>query len=273
MIRDTNGQGLQEQAEGEKQRMMGYETWTYGDPSADTLLLQMVDDHDLGFLDREAVLISDLSAGQSFYMKAVKVKSWNRDLSPWRAPAAFGDEDFGEGAQETLQFLLAHTIPEMLAECEETGNEGKLPDFENDPAGTLVMAAAADRQKKAAGKRIFLGGYSLAGLFALWAGYQTDLFDGIAAVSPSIWFPGFTDYMQKNAMGAGAVYLSLGDREERTRHPLMSQVGKAIREGHAVLQAAGIPCTLEWNKGNHFKNPDLRTAKGFAWLLAREHMS
>ena len=26
-------------------------------------------------------------------------------------------------------------------------------------------------------------------------------------------------------------------------------------------------CILEWNEGNHFKDPDIRTAKGFAWLL------
>ena len=49
----------------------------------------------------------------------------------------------------------------------------------------------------------------------------------------------------------------------------MSQVGNAIRTIHAHLDAAGIPCVLEWNKGNHFKNPDLRTAKAFAWLLDR----
>ena len=30
-----------------------------------------------------------------------------------------------------------------------------------------------------------------------------------------------------------------------------------------------IPCVLEWNEGNHFKEPELWTAKGFAWLLNR----
>ena len=33
------------------------------------------------------------------------------------------------------------------------------------------------------------------------------------------------------------------------------------------LQAQGIPCCLEWNEGNHFMDPDRRTAKGFAWIL------
>ena len=214
---------------------MAFEVLTYGDPSADTLLIQMVDDHDLEVIEKETAHIKELTGGQNFCLKAVRVNSWNTDLSPWPAPAVFGDEDFGEGASRTLEILLREIIPEILSENE----------------------------------KIYLGGYSLAGLFALWAGYQTGLFEGIAAASPSIWFPGFTDYMRANTFRAGAVYLSLGDREERTKNPFMSQVGNAIRDGYAVLRNAGINCTLEWNKGNHFKNPDLRTAKAFAWLMTQ----
>ena len=214
---------------------MAFEVLTYGDPAADTLLIQMVDDHDLEVIEKETAHIKELTGGQNFCLKAVRVNSWNTDLSPWPAPAVFGDEDFGEGASRTLEILLREIIPEILSENE----------------------------------KIYLGGYSLAGLFALWAGYQTDFFEGIAAASPSIWFPGFTDYMRANTLQAGAVYLSLGDREERTKNPFMSQVGNAIRDGYAVLRNAGINCPLEWNKGNHFKNPDLRTAKAFAWLMTQ----
>ena len=119
------------------------------------------------------------------------------------------------------------------------------------------------------GERLFIGGYSLAGLFALWAGYQTDRFDGIAAASPSLWFPRFTEYMHENKIRADAVYLSLGDREERTKNPVMAQVGNAIRDAETILREGDIDCILEWNKGNHFKEPDLRTAKAFAWLMNR----
>ena len=63
------------------------------------------------------------------------------------------------------------------------------------------------------------------------------------------------------------MYLSLGDREERTRNPVMARVGEAIRETEDILKSAGKDCVLEWNKGNHFKEPDVRTAKAFAWLL------
>ncbi len=212
---------------------MGFQILTYGDPGADTLLVQMVDDHDLEGMEREIAKIRELSGGQGFCLKAVPVKSWNHDLSPWKAPAVFGKEDFGDGAAETLEFLLREVIP---------------------AAGPA---------------RVFLGGYSLAALFALWAGYQTGRFDGIAAASPSMWFLGLIPYMKEHPIRTKAVYLSLGDKEEKTRNPVMAQVGNAIREGHAWLKGAGIDCVLEWNQGNHFKDADLRTAKAFAWLMNR----
>ena len=119
---------------------------------------------------------------------------------------------------------------------------------------------------------IFFGGYSLTGFFALWAAYQTDLFSGVAAASPSVWFPGWIGHAENNAVKAGKVYLSLGDKEEKTRNPVMRTVGDNIRRQHELLQAdpACEKCILEMNQGNHFKEPDIRTAKGFAWLLQNQ---
>lgn len=218
---------------------MNYEINTYGDLNADTLLIQMVDDHDLEVIEKEIASIRELSGEQNFCLKAVKVENWSQDLSPWPAPAAFGNEDFGDGAARTLLFLQDSILAHMS----------------EDPAMAF--------------KRIYIGGYSLSGLFALWAGYQTDRFDGIAAASPSIWFPDFLEYMKKHRMCAEAVYLSLGDREEKTKNPVMAQVGNAIRDAETILIKEGRACILEWNKGNHFKQPDLRTAKAFAWLMNR----
>ncbi len=85
----------------------------------------------------------------------------------------------------------------------------------------------------------------------------------------SVWFPGFIDYMKAHAIHAGSIYLSLGDREEKTRNPVMATVGERIREAHELLLSVGTECILEWNKGNHFKDADIRTAKAFAWLMNR----
>jgi len=196
--------------------------------ASDTLLIQPVDDHDLAVIDSEIRMIKQMT-GHSFQLIAVKIENWNQELSPWQAPAVFGNEPFGSGAADTLATILKH--------CEGQS------------------------------KTCFLGGYSLAGLFALWAAYRTDRFTGIAAASPSVWFSGFSAYMRENPIRTGMVYLSLGDREEKTRNPVMATVGDCIRDDYKLLREQGLRCTLEWNSGNHFKEPDLRTAKAFAWLM------
>lgn len=66
---------------------------------------------------------------------------------------------------------------------------------------------------------------------------------------------------------AGAVYLSLGDKEEKARNPVMAMVGDRIREAYSLLLGRGVKCVLEWNEGNHFKDADVRIAKAFAWVV------
>ena len=202
----------------------------YGAPDAPTVLIQMVDDHDLEGMESEVAEIRKLTE-KRFYLIAVKVQNWNNDLSPWEAPAVFGKEAFGAGAADTLG--------EVLKLC-------------------------ADR-----GKLHIIGGYSLAGLFALWAVYQTDVFAAAAAASPSVWFPGFVEYMKERRPRAGSVYLSLGDKEEKTRNPVMAAVGSRIREAHELLKGQGIDTVLEQNPGNHFRDADIRTAKAFVWAMKR----
>ncbi len=204
--------------------------YTFGDPAAGNILVQMTDDHDMAVMESEVSQLREL-AGEDFLLLALKVDDWNRDLSPWQAPAVFGNEDFGGGADKMLKAVLNELEPV-------------------DPA-----------------KRYLIGGYSLAGLFALWSAYHTDVFSGVAAASPSVWFPGFDTFAGEHEIHAKSVYLSLGDREEKTRNPVMASVGNRIRDIHELLQSKGVNCVLEWNKGNHFKEPDVRTAKAFAWVL------
>ena len=206
--------------------------------SPDVLLVQPVDDHDLAVLDSEVAHIEALTGGKGFTLAAFKVNDWNTDLTPWEAEPVFGDAGFGSGAPETLDYITKSLLPELTD-------------------GRYVA--------------VLIGGYSLAGLFSLWAGYTSDMFAGIAACSPSVWFPGWTEFAEERSVKAPLVYLSLGDKEERTRNPVMQMVGDRIRRQREMLEAdAGCrECELEMNAGNHFREPDLRTAKGFAWLLER----
>ena len=115
--------------------------------------------------------------------------------------------------------------------------------------------------------KVILGGYSLAGLFALWAATQTNALYGVAAASPSVWFPGWPEYEAAHPIQTQRVYLSLGDREEHTKNQTMAAVGDNIRALHTALTRRGTDCTLEWNAGGHFKDADLRTARAFAWVM------
>ena len=226
----------------------GFQVITYGDPAADTLLIQPVDDMDAEGMESEIAHIRELTGRTDFCMKAVKVGNWNDDLSPWQAPPVFGKEGFGGGSERTLEFILENVLPA--------------------PGTAADMVPAPEDGAFQAENRIFIGGYSLAGLFALWAACRTDRFRGVAAASPSVWFPRFTEYMRDHETCADAVYLSIGDREEKAKNPVMAQVGNAIREARELLSDAGKDCVLEYNPGNHFREPDLRTAKAFAWLIS-----
>ena len=117
------------------------------------------------------------------------------------------------------------------------------------------------------GVRFFLGGYSIGALFALWTAYQTDVFSGVAAASPSLWYPDFIEYMEENKILTDAVYLSIGTKEEAIRNRVMSRVGDGIRAADEILSREGILKTFEWNQGKHFQDQEKRTAMGFAWLL------
>ena len=118
---------------------------------------------------------------------------------------------------------------------------------------------------------IVLGGYSLGGLFSLWAGSESDCFTAIAAMSPSVWIAGWQDYARQHPVKTHSVYLSLGDREEHTRNKAIAQVGNNIRWEHEHLRQTldSSHTMLEWNTGNHFVDGARRTAKGFAWCISR----
>ena len=81
------------------------EIFELGDKSAQIVLLQPVDEHDLESIENEFDVIRK-NAGKDLLLRAFIVRDWNKDLSPWKAPAVFGKEDFGDGAQRTLSEIM-----------------------------------------------------------------------------------------------------------------------------------------------------------------------
>ena len=66
-----------------------------------------------------------------------------------------------------------------------------------------------------------------------------------------------------------AVYLSVGDRECRTKNEVLSKVEDATAETEALIRSEGVETLFELNPGNHFKDTALRTAKGIKWVLEK----
>lgn len=211
----------------------------YLNEDTEYILIQPVDENDISVLDNEVKHIEE-NTDRNFSLVAFKIEDWNSELTPWEMPLLRGKGNFGDGATRTLEFIKNDLIP-ALSECINTGNNGI---------------------------KYILGGYSLAGLFSLWSGYQTDVFEGIAAVSPSVWYKKWIEYVEAEKPLSEKIYLSLGDTEEKTKHQILSKIGDNIRKQHEILEKSeNVKTVLEWNEGNHFQNPDIRTAKGFLWVM------
>ena len=205
--------------------------------AAKYLLIQPVDGYDIEVLDNEVAEIQK-NTDKQFSLIAFKIEDWNNELSPWEAPPAFGNKSFGSGATETLEFIESRLIPTVKEKY----------NLDNDI-------------------KFILGGYSLAGLFSLWSAYKSDTFSGIAAASPSVWFNGWEEFMNNNTPLSNTIYLSLGDTEEKTKNKVMSTVGDNIRKQEELLENDNINTILEWNKGGHFSNSNIRVAKAFTWCI------
>ncbi len=211
----------------------------YAEGRAEYVLIQPTGAHEADSLADEYSLIKS-STDKNFALVAVTVDDWNRELSPWSARQAFGDEPFGDGAEETLEYIAGKLIP-----------------------------ALSEYVDIAPGAKLILGGYSLAGLFSLWCAYRnrTDVFSAVAACSPSVWLDGWMDFAEAKVPEVRNIYLSLGSKEHRTRNPMLKTVRDCIIRQNELLCGSGINARLEFNPGNHFQDNSARLAKGFVWCI------
>ena len=165
---------------------------------------------------------------------------WNRDLSLWPAPAVWKDTpDFSGGANEFLYEIINGLLPQL------PNTLGFEPTWYG------------------------IAGYSLAGLFAVYSLYLTDVFRRAVSASGSMWYDGFCDFALNNEFAGkpDRIYFSLGNRESRTRNQKVAATEDNTRTICGYYQNIGIRTVFEMNPGNHFQNPPGRLAKGIRWIL------
>lgn len=166
--------------------------------------------------------------------------NWDHDMTPWYCPPLSADDTpCTGGADAYLQILLEEILPAALARVDGA------PGF------------------------LGIAGYSLAGLFALYALYHTDRFSRAASMSGSLWFPDFKEYASSHEQKRrpDRLYLSLGDQEAKTRNPVLCTVQDHTEFLAEYYRGLGIPTEYELNRGNHYRDAALRSAKGIAAIL------
>ena len=182
-----------------------------------------------------AALLPDLRAALVF----IDGFDWNRDLSPWPAKAAFGDEDFSGQADAFLKDLTEEILP------------------------------AAERKMNIQPKWRGVAGYSLAGLFAAYAVYRSGQFSRLASVSGSMWFDGWMEYAEKTPLGAPIerAHFSVGAKEKKTRNARMQPVEENTRAMCRVFEERGAKSVFVLNPGNHFVDAQKRLADALNYLM------
>lgn len=177
-----------------------------------------------------------------FVLVCISNLDWNNDLTPWKSFPLFKEDSEYLGNGDRYIKELENIILPKINEYLESINK-------------KVSYYA-------------LAGYSLAGLFALYSGYNTNLFAKIICVSPSFWYPNFLEYILENKINnsVNKIYFSLGKKEKESKNKILCKVGDNTKKIYEHLKN-DITVIYEENRGGHFNNSEERIVKGIKWVL------
>lgn len=181
---------------------------------------------------------------KDYILVSISNLNWNNEMTPWYSEKINekGEEFLGK-ADEYIQIMLNEIIPKVKNYIER------------------------DLEVKI--KYYIISGYSLAGLFAIYASYKTNIFSKIVSASGSLWFPKFVDFVKENKISSNVekIYFSLGNKESKVKNQILANVEKNTKEIEEIYKKQGIKTIYVENEGNHFKDAPLRLAKGIKWIL------
>lgn len=176
--------------------------------------------------------VAEAAEGLRSRVTSVPVADWGDALTPWSAPALRpGEKDFGGRAEKTLSSLA------------------ELLDRTSGPHAIC--------------------GYSLGGLFALYAFVREPRFSACACLSGSVWYEGWIDWLRANAPeGSGRyAYFSVGKKEKRAGLPFR-HVEEDLAACADILSERGCTVDVTLGPGNHMQHVAERLSSGLAALDA-----
>lgn len=183
--------------------------------------------------------LEPLSDALSSTLVSVSISNWNDALTPWPAPGLYREEaPFGGRAAETLDDLCSHVMPDI------------------------------ERQEGLSPRARAICGYSLGGLFSLYAFTHSTAFCACGCLSGSVWYEGWVDHLQglDLQLDGRFAFLSLGSKEKRGAQPIMRTVQENMEACAQILSDHGCEVHYEVTPGNHFQHVDERISKGLSAL-------
>lgn len=171
----------------------------------------------------------------------VPVRCWGDSLTPWPARGLRpGEPDFGGRAATTLRTLVDEAVPALESR------------FALEPARRAIC------------------GYSLGGLFSLYAFARDATFSACACLSGSLWYPGWVDRLRVLPFeGEGRyAYFSIGKKERRAGPPVMRTVQDDLETCARICRERGCAVDVAIGPGGHMQHHTERLAAGLAALDA-----
>lgn len=114
-----------------------------------------------------------------------------------------------------------------------------------------------------------LVGYSLAGLFDLYALCKTEFFGTITALSPSVWYENFTEYFKENLLNTPKTVMIVGGEDEgKGKKNLLQYAGRDILLVKTIIESRSeIQLTFELDQYGHHQNVKQRYESVFDFLV------
>lgn len=184
-------------------------------------------------LEETEELVKELKCNVVFIV--ITLNDWDALLSPWSAPGLYrNDPDFKGEGPKFLDKLLNELIPSI------------------------------EREEGIAPERRAIAGYSMAGLFSLYAFANCEIFECVGSMSGSFWFEGWVRYVTSlnlDKKGCGA-FVSLGNKERKAKEKILHTVQDNTDITIKALESWGVTVEHHLVPGGHFDNIYERVEEG-----------
>ena len=195
----------------------------YAAPNTNKICYMILPEGIREYLD---VGLKELSEKYCVSIVEIENVNWNDDMTPWPAKGVFKKaKPFAGQAASFLDKLTNEIVPE------------------------------AERNLGVEDAERTIMGVSLSGLFAVWAGFNTNAFTNIISISGSLWFDGFVEWMEKHtpSQQIKKVCMLLGEKEKNAKDKRMATVEERTLAAAMMLKSNSQASVLfELVEGTHF---------------------